>query len=388
MCGFTVGGEGNDPSVLGRSGIQVDLDWGDLAVDVAEKIAIALGGVGGGDEFSTSFEESIPAAFAKVVVENVSGGGVNEAEIGTMSGDFAVARDVEGSDSAIESGDFFLIYTVRDGYYVWFNVDGAGGDPLVADHTGIEVALSTNSTADEVAAAIDAALGAVLGGQEFSTSLAGNQITVTNVLKGAVAAGADWNVGGAFSVARSTAGVDSGVMGGDYFLISSAEDDYYVWFTLEGVGTDPSGEPATAGRTGIRVDLLESDDAAAVATKIAAALGGVGEFDITTLGAVLTVTNLSTGEADDAGVGTVGGSFAVSALRQGASSAIESGDYFTIDTVRDGYYVWFNVDGAGGDPLVAGRTGIEVAISTNSTADEVAAAIDAALGCSIGRAGI
>jgi hypothetical protein len=63
--------------------------------------------------------------------------------------------------------------------------------------------------------------------------------------------------------------------------------------------------------------LLESDDDAAVATKIAAALGGVGEFDITTLGAVLTVTNLSTGEADDAEVGTVGGSFAVSTLRQG-----------------------------------------------------------------------
>jgi hypothetical protein len=60
--------------------------------------------------------------------------------------------------------------------------------------------------------------GAVLGGQEFNTSLVGNQITVTNVLKGAVAAGADWNVGGAFSVARSTAGC--GLWGDGWGIIS------------------------------------------------------------------------------------------------------------------------------------------------------------------------
>jgi L-serine dehydratase len=57
------------------------------------------------------------------------------------------------------------------------------------------------------------------------------------------------------------------VKGGDYFLLSSPTTDYYVWFTLEGAGADP----AVGGRSGIRVDLLQTDDANSVAAKVASA---------------------------------------------------------------------------------------------------------------------
>jgi hypothetical protein len=63
-----------------------------------------------------------------------------------------------------------------------FNVDGAGGDPLVVGRTGIEVAVTTNSTASQVAAAIDAALSAVMAGDEFATVLGGSQVTVDKCL--------------------------------------------------------------------------------------------------------------------------------------------------------------------------------------------------------------
>lgn len=43
------------------------------------------------------------------------------------------------------------------------------------------------------------------------------------------------------------------------------------------------------------------------------------------------------------------------------------------------YYVWFNINSAGTDPAVSGKTGIEVAAATNATAETIAAAIKSAI---------
>ena len=52
---------------------------------------------------------------------------------------------------------------------------------------------------------------------------------------------------------------------GKYFEINSAEDEteYYVWYRVDNVGTDP----AVAGKTGIRVDLLGADTATIIRDK-------------------------------------------------------------------------------------------------------------------------
>lgn len=57
---------------------------------------------------------------------------------------------------------------------------------------------------------------------------------------------------------------------------------YYVWYTVDGSGSDP----ASSG-IGIRVDLLSSDDAAAVATKTKAAIVA---FPVTGISAITTVS--------------------------------------------------------------------------------------------------
>lgn len=43
------------------------------------------------------------------------------------------------------------------------------------------------------------------------------------------------------------------------------------------------------------------------------------------------------------------------------------------------YYVWINVNGAGTDPMIAGRTGIEVDVATGATAAAVGTALAAAI---------
>jgi len=73
----------------------------------------------------------------------------------------------------------------------------------------------------------------------------------------------------------------------------------------------------------------------------------------------------------------------ISAIANG--STISGGDYFTISSPSQDYYVWYTVDGAGADPAVTGLfiEGIVVAILSTDAANDVAvktaAAIDAYL---------
>jgi hypothetical protein len=53
-----------------------------------------------------------------------------------------------------------------------------------------------------------------------------------------------------------------------YFLFSDATVNYYLWYTVDGVGTDP----AVAGRTGVVCAILSTDTIPAIATKTATAM--------------------------------------------------------------------------------------------------------------------
>ncbi len=58
-----------------------------------------------------------------------------------------------------------------------------------------------------------------------------------------------------------------------------------------------------------------------------------------------------------------------------------AGKYFLLNSANAGvgYYVWFKVSGTGADPTIAGRTGVEVDISTNNTASQVGTALASAI---------
>lgn len=63
-----------------------------------------------------------------------------------------------------------------------------------------------------------------------------------------------------------------------------------------------------------------------------------------------------------------------------------AGKYFLIQSAGDVnlYYVWFNVNGSNSDPLVVGRTGIQVAILNGDTAALVASKAAIAIGAAVG----
>jgi len=75
--------------------------------------------------------------------------------------------------------------------------------------------------------------------------------------------------------AHITCGDGGSLAASEYWTIAdgptSPTDNYYVWYTVDGAGTDP-----TPGGTGIQVDVLSTDTAAQVAQKTAAAMAQFG----------------------------------------------------------------------------------------------------------------
>lgn len=91
---------------------------------------------------------------------------------------------------------------------------------------------------------------------------------------------------------------------------------HYVWYNVTN-GSNVQTDPAPGG-TGHQVNILSADTAAQIATKTAAILNPLSQFDATSLLAVVTVTNSTAGVAIDATVNTA--HVAISITQQGSAS--------------------------------------------------------------------
>lgn len=74
-----------------------------------------------------------------------------------------------------------------------------------------------------------------------------------------------------------------------------------------------------------------------------------------------------------------------------AGSTLSGGEYFTINTINDDFYVWYTVDAAGADPAPADKTGIQVDILStdidSAVATKTATELDAQTDMSAGAVG-
>lgn len=129
-------------------------------------------------------------------------------------------------------------------------------------------------------------------------------------------------------------------LAGLYFTFSNAATDYYMWFTVNGVGADP----AVGGRTGIPVNLKNTDTAQDVANIVRETLNNY-QSTLISIGVVPTAAQ-----------------------------------YFTFQTNNSSasYYVWYFVNGLGSDPAPGG-TGIKVSISSANTTAQVRTATQLAI---------
>jgi protocatechuate 3,4-dioxygenase beta subunit len=116
-----------------------------------------------------------------------------------------------------------------------------------------------------------------------------------------------------------------GNLGGDYFTLSSATDDYYVWYDVADGSTDPGTiVPALAAFTGIEVNIATNASANAVAAATRAAINSTPGFEASVAANVVTAETC--GNVTDAGV-------AGNTTGFGIGVADGSGDAYKEDTI-------------------------------------------------------
>lgn len=116
-----------------------------------------------------------------------------------------------------------------------------------------------------------------------------------------------------------------------YFTFSSGIGNFYMWFTVDGIGTDPA-----PGGTPIKVNVLSSYSTNEIARCIKNAISG----------------------------------YQTSLISPVIGSSVVAGSYFTILTASPSlktYYVWFTKDGIGNDPVPSISETLKIKVPILST---------------------
>lgn len=126
----------------------------------------------------------------------------------TVTGDVALAEitnlalvaDVAGSLNST----YFTFNSANNaaGYYVWYNINGAGVDPASEGRTGFMVAGATNASANTLATATRAAIVSA----DFAISGATNHVIITNTATGPAQATADGSAPTGFTITETQVG--------------------------------------------------------------------------------------------------------------------------------------------------------------------------------------
>jgi hypothetical protein len=119
---------------------------------------------------------------------------------------------------------------------------------------------------------------------------------------------------------------------GQYFNIACPSQQFYVWFTIDGSGSDPA-----PGGIGLRVNLLSSMDIPTIQRSICSVLNGWQATEIITV----------------------------------AGSGLSSNSYWNFYANGTHYYVWYNLNNTGTDPSLANAVGIPVIYNTSMSAGTI-----------------
>lgn len=244
---------------------------------------------------------------------------------------------------------YFTINAGQNGtsYYVWLNVSSGGTDPALTGKTGVEVAISTNDTAGTVATAVAAALDAL---SAFGASAASDVVTVTAATAGPA--------------------VDASDTGSTGFTISvTTQGGHTVTYTANEALTESltATTTLTVARASSVISLKDYWRFTSP-TKTQLLMAATDDFKLYSYDSAFRRTE-------------VVGQEQITEATCPAASTMTTGDYWYLWSANDAtaYYIWYNIASGGGDPVIGGKTGVEVAIGSSDTASQVASATQAAI---------
>lgn len=303
---YNVNGQGIDPSVPASTGIAVVLAAGDSANTVASATRSAL---------VADTRVAITGAANHCIITNNFMGSAVDAANGAVSPGFSYSI-TQGAASNLNSTNFTLssidlITLVQKNFYMWFNINSEGTDPLLPGRTAIPITGVPSVSGSTLATSMRAALNALTN--DFTATGAGSNVIITNVADGPVPVDTDGTPPTGFTFGSATLGVVS-TLSGKYFLLNSAGSPpgtrYYVWIDVDSISTDP----APAGLTGCRVIISSGSSANTIGGLMAtaiAALNTSADFSASNALGVVTVTNLTAGPFTPASDFNTGFAFSV-----------------------------------------------------------------------------
>jgi hypothetical protein len=218
---------------------------------------------------------------------------------------FAVNPVAPGSDGVmLIPGDYALL---GQGYGVYWNVNNATPSaPTTGPYSGVTwevIPVNTTDSASVIAAKTWAVINPLL--TNYTTTVVGNTITFTPISTATANAftksqpyctvSTPGNSGTEMSIGFSCLPGYS-IQPGQYIFFqayhanNSQLTNQYLWFTVNGVGTDPN--PLNAGWYGLKVAILSTDTERQVATKIAAAINAAPSTFYVTVTATQSVITI------------------------------------------------------------------------------------------------
>lgn len=224
---FAVDGVGNNPNVGGKVGIRVDISSVDPIGTVTSNVASALNSSG-------AFTANGVGTYVQILTNQP--GDTADAGIGTLSGSSSYIASInQGISTGLTASDYILLTDTSGTTYAFH----FGDDSLVPGGTvAVSVACADGASANDVAGALSGAISGVNGGHSFSTLVSNSSISVTNKGPGNTSDVADGGTG--FSINTTTQGSATSLNPGDSFVLRMQDNGYYVWFTIDGEGSDPA----------------------------------------------------------------------------------------------------------------------------------------------------
>lgn len=175
-------------------------------------------------------------------------------------------------------------------------------------------------------------------------------------------------LGSAHKTTVNFMGKTPAMLAGKSFVVHDALGATAVWFNVDNSNTEPS-VPATY--RSIEVKLMSNDTASAMASKTTQKLNADTLF--------ISMYSLHYSIISAANTGVRPNSYNIDAnlsLKNTAGTDSQSlnNKVWYINSANDieEYYVWYNVSGAGSDPLIAGKIGVMVAVTTGASGSVVA----------------
>lgn len=178
-----------------------------------------------------------------------------------------------------------LVTKAQKDFYIWFNINSAGTDPLIAGRTAIPITGATNVSANTLATSIRSALNALTN--DFTATGSNAAVVVSSVAFGPVPPAADGAAPTGFTFGSATLGITSNLVNTFFLLQDEAGvHKYLIWNNVDSIGT----APVLAGYSAQAVVFASGSSAGTIGTALATLVAGLNSSNSFTATGTTTVT--------------------------------------------------------------------------------------------------